>query len=139
MSDVEITETELSVDANAILACARKWGTPFTRQEIVPIAPGAAWKRYAIAQTVGTPDPISELITARMIEVVDRRTTLLRASRVGVKIEGTYKVYALTGRLAVPSLAELLDRYARLHFLGNETGEAGDVRAEILDRFGRAW
>jgi hypothetical protein len=129
----ETTAPELSIEANAILAYARKWGTPFTRAEIVDIAPGAAWDTSApYPSTMAKRDPIAELVKTKMIEHCGTRATV---SQVRNRRPGTYKVYRLTGRLTVPSLAELLDDYASLRIeAADEAAEA--VRTEILDRFG---
>lgn len=139
----EAFEAELSREAAAILAYARKWGTPFTRSEIVGIAPGAAWdtlSRYP--QTFAAVCPIAELVKAKMIEVVDRRAVLIKpirpTSKSRVTVKAAYKVYALTERLRVPSLAELLDMLVgATNAAGGTEGERfAEIRAEILDRFG---
>lgn len=139
----EAFEAGLSREAAAILAYARKWGTPFTRSEIVGIAPGAAWdtlSRYP--RTFAAVCPIAELVKAKMIEVVDRRAVLIKPIRPThesrVTVKAAYKVYALTERLRVPSLAELLDMLVgATNAAGGTEGERFDeIRAEILDRFG---
>lgn len=132
-------EDELSADAQAILAYARKWGQPFSRLEIVNIAPGAAWDLEArYATTVAEVDPIRELVRAGLVQEHDEIPT--KSSR-GKR---SYKRWALAGAAPPRSLAELLDAYAEAirSAPGDVNWEAieverDQVRAEILRRFDR--
>lgn len=136
----EVTESELSAEANAILAYARRLGSPFTRAEIVAIAPGAAWDDLSRwPKTLAKRDPIRELVKAKMIEQCGERKTQ-GAGRHGAWSR-TYYLYALTDRYAVPSLAELLDMLigATSAIDGTEGERFNEIRAEILDRFGTPW
>lgn len=136
----EVTESELSAEANAILAYARRWGNPFTRAEIVAIAPGAAWDDLSRwPKTIAKRDPIRELVKAKMIEQCGEGETLIPPKRRGqATIKGTYYLYRLTDRHAVPSLAELLDMLiGATSAIGGTEGERfNEIRTEILDRFG---
>jgi hypothetical protein len=118
-----LTEDELSNDARAILAYARRWGEPFARPEITDVAPGAAWdpmSRYP--RTIAKVDPIRELVRTGLIELAEERRSRSNGARGG----NTYKVYRLVD--SPRSLAELLDAFAL------EASET--IRAEILERFG---
>lgn len=126
----DIAENELSADARAILEYARHWGTPFTRREIVEVAPGADWSGAPFPRTVAKLDPIRELITARMIELAEERR-----SSGGPHGGHLYRVYRLTERTRVLSLADLLEMLIGATSASDERLE--EIRAEILDRFGR--
>lgn len=130
-------EAELSAEANAILAYARRYGTPFTRTEIVGVAPGAAWDPSSRwPQTIAERDPLQELVKAKMIEQCgESRARRWPGERRGGK--APYKIYHLTDRHHVPSLADLLDMLIGATSASDERLE--EIRAEILDRFGRAW
>ena len=129
-------EAELSDEARAILAYARKWGQPFTRMEITPVAPGAAWDPYSRwPSTVAALDPLRELARAGLIEEHDEQPT--RPDKHGVVKK--YKRWILTG--VVTSLSDLLDAYAE-NVLAAEVDELAEndrdrIREEILRRFGR--
>lgn len=133
-------DPELSDDANAILAYARRWGTPFTRVEITDIAPGAAWDAFARwPRTVAKLDPIRELVRAGTIE--EHETVPLKGRSGKYK---AFKRWRLTERESVPSLATLLDELIDLvpdprnweepSPPGQRTVQA--IRDEILRRFG---
>lgn len=131
--------TDLSDDARAILAYARKWGTPFTRVEITDVAPGAAWDPYSRwPSTVAKLDPIRELVRAGLVEEHDEQP--VKSDRRGRK---TYKRWRLTGVDVPPSLAELLneliDKVSRDEWCDSGAAVRGveTVRDEILRRFGR--
>lgn len=127
----EAFEAELSGDARAILAYARKWGEPFTRTEIADIAPGAAWDPLSRwPRTVAKPDPIRELLRAGLIEQCGTGQSR------GTRRHGgnPYKIYQLTGADAPMSLAELLDE---LIDFDTPAPRRTEVHAEILTRFGR--
>jgi hypothetical protein len=131
-----VTEAELSDEARAILAYARKWGQPFTRMEIVSVAPGAAWDPYSRwPSTVASLDPLRELSRAGLIAEHDEQPT--KPDNHGVIKK--YKRWILTG--VVSSLADLLDAYAAkiLAAGSNELAEndRDRIREEILHRFGR--
>lgn len=129
----EAFEAELSADARAILAYARKWGEPFTRTEIADIAPGAAWDPSARwPRTVAKPDPIRELLRAGLIEQCGTGRSQSTKRHGG----NAYKIYRLTGPDAPMSLEELLDALCGALAIGNDEA-AVSARAEILTRFGR--
>lgn len=134
---IKSIEGELSDDAAAILAYARKWGVPFTRVEITDIAPGAAWDPFSRwPRTVAKLDPIRELMRAGLIEQHDEQP--VKSDRRGRK---HYKRWRLTAAESVPSLAQLLDQLIdaaapELHVSDREA-EIDAVRAEILQRFDR--
>jgi len=133
-------EAELSEDARAILAYARRWGAPFTRTEITDIAPGAAWDPFSRwPKTVAKLDPIRELVRAGFVVEYDEQP--VKSDERGRK---TYKRWALASDHTPGTLANLLDE---LMFLvpdprnweepmppGMRT--VGAVRDEILRRFG---
>lgn len=128
-----MTEDELSADARAILTYARHWGEPFTRIEIVEVAPGAAWEPLSyFPRTVAKPDPIRELIRAGLIELAEERR-----SNGGKNGGHPYKVYRLTE--CVTSLEDLLDELTDAVREDSEwLGRAQhDIRAEIMERFGK--
>ena len=135
------TEDELSDDARAILAYARKWAAPFTRTEIVAVAPGAAWDTFSrYPSTVAALDPIRELVRAGLVVEYDQ---------VPVKNSGkSYKRWALTGADHPRTLAELLDTFAEavrtaasddesLWTIEQAERDREEVRAEIVRRFDR--
>lgn len=133
-------EDELSDDARAILAYARRWGTPFTRTEITDIAPGAAWDPFSRwPQTVAKLDPIRELVRAGLIEEHDEQPVKSNPRK-------TYKRWKLTGVDVPPSLTELLNELIGLvpdprnweHPLPEGHRTVQDLRAEILRRFDRS-
>jgi arginine/lysine/ornithine decarboxylase len=131
MSAFERTETELSEDARAILAYARKWGEPFARLEITDVAPGAAWDPMShYPRTMAKVDPIRELLRAGLIEVSGTGVTKAKGRRGG----NTYKIYQLVD--SPGSLADLLDVLLQQVGMGDHA-EAEDTRTEILERFGR--
>jgi hypothetical protein len=135
MSAHEWTEAELSQDAQAILVYARRWGSPFTRMEIVDVAPGAAWdpmSRYP--RTTAKLDPIHELVRAGLIEVAEERV-----SNGGRRGGHAYKVYRLTD--GPRSLADLLDAMLLggellTRVVDDEADLIAAARQEILERFG---
>lgn len=122
-------DAELSDDARAILAYARKWGAPFTRTEITDIAPGAAWDPYARwPRTVARVDPIRELVRAGYIEQYEE--LLVKSDPRGRK---TYKRWKLTGVDVPLTLALLLEK---LHgAIGEGRSNVEEIKAEILRRF----
>jgi len=126
-------EAELSKDARAILAYARKWGTPFTRTQIIDIAPGAAWDVSPWPKTVAKVDPIRELVRAGLIEELDE--VPVRTGKLARR-GATYKRWKLTGPDAPRSLSELLDAFAEEVSSGEALDNREAVRAEILRRFG---
>lgn len=119
------TEDELSDEARAILAHARRWGQPFTRAELVEVAPGSqwdVWSRYP--KTIATLDPIRELVSAGMVVELDEVPLKTNPAR-------TYKRWAL---------AELLDRLtdaATRPGNSEDEREIDAVRTEIIRRFSR--
>lgn len=124
------TEAELSEDAAAILAYARRWGTPFTRMEITDIAPGAAWDQFSHwPSTVAKLDPIRELVRAGLVEEHDEQP--VKSDRRGRR---TYKRWKLTGVETPKQLYELLNEFGGLSEHGLYE-EADVVRTEILRRF----
>lgn len=124
-----IAEDELSADAQAILAYARHWGEPFTRIEIVGVAPGAAWDPFAPwPRTMAKPDPIRELMRAGLVELLEERR-----SNGGKHGGHPYKVYRLTD--GPRSLADLLDMVVEIVHDGLDGLD--EVRTEILERFGK--
>jgi arginine/lysine/ornithine decarboxylase len=123
------TESELSDEAKAILAYARKWGEPFTRHEITTVAPGAAWDPFSRwPSTVAELDPLRELARAGLVEEYDEQPVKGRRGR-------TYKRWALTE--VVLSLDELLDELTAAVRSEVDGREAGRIRAKIVRRFGR--
>lgn len=128
------TEAELSEEARAILAYARKYAAPFTRMEIVAVAPGAAWDPFARwPSTVAALDPLRELVRAGFIEEHDEQPV----KSAGPRSKKTYKRWKLTGADAPLTLAQLLE--ALLESGAGPDGHA-DVeryREEILRRFDR--
>jgi hypothetical protein len=131
MSAFEWTEAELSDDAKAILAYARRWGEPFSRMEIVDIAPGAAWNAsWPYPRTIAKLDPIRELLCAGLIEVAETRRAQGRRGN-------AYKLYRLTD--SPRSLTQLLDVLTEAVGISDVSDRdlAERTRAEILERFGR--
>lgn len=126
--------SELSADAQAILAYARRWGELFTRVEIVGVAPGAAWQALsAYPRTVAKLDPIRELLRAGLIEVAETRQSQGRRSG------NRYKVYRLVDSprsLALLLDALLLDGELLTRVTDDEADAIASARQEILTRFG---
>lgn len=127
------TEDELSDEARAILAHARRTGEPFTRVEVAEVAPGSqwdVWSRYP--KTLAVLDPIRELVSAGMVTEYDEVPLKTNPTR-------AYKRWSLTEH--VSTLAELLDAFAEAlgawHAGGGSVEQTGAVRDEILRRFGR--
>jgi hypothetical protein len=124
------TESELSPDARAILAYARKHGEPFARPEIVGIAPGADWDYLApYPRTVAALDPLRELVKAGLVELHD--VVPVKSDR---RHRKTYKLWKLTGVDVPRTLAELLD--ALIDVVADGRDDPGMIKAEILRRFG---
>jgi hypothetical protein len=120
---------DLSEDAQAILAYARRWGAPFTRMEITDIAPGAAWDAFSRwPRTVARRDPLYELVKAGCVEEHDEQS--VKSDKRGYK---TYKRWKLTDRESVPDLEELL---GQLLDACKASLSTKGIEAEILRRFG---
>lgn len=130
-------ESFLSPDAHAILRYARSRSPePFTRQEIVDIAPGAEWDMTARwPRTVADVDPIRELVRAGLI--VQHGEQPAKTGRRGQ----TFKWWRLAEVDPPRTLAELLDDLIN-KVSRDEWGDSAtvpgveSVRDEILRRFG---
>lgn len=118
------TEDELSDDARAVLAYARRYGL-FTRGDIVDIAPGAAWEYGRWPKTVAKLDPIRELVRAGFVVEHDEQPVKSNPRK-------TYKRWKLTGIDTPRTLAGLLG-----DLLGaTDEAELEEIKAEVLRRFG---
>jgi hypothetical protein len=125
-------EAFLSEDAQAILAYARaRSGEPFTRAEIVDIAPGAEWDNLAQwPRTVAKLDPLRELMRGGYIELYDEQQA--KTGRRG----RWYKRWKLTGVDVPPTLDALLSQLIGAAEF-RASADVEEIRAEILRRFDR--